>query len=424
MAKRSRPRGALAATTAATFALALTAGMLLLPSHAAQAAPVSALHNGMTFSADDADPSEGAAVTGYDQSFGSSVDIPGAVSINGTEYAVTSVGPSAFEQKGLETVTLPDSVTTIGDSAFRDNAITSIALPPNLTTLDDFAFFINQLETVTIPAHLPAIGFAAFGFSPLTEVWFAGMTAPEMQNAGQFGPFGEGYGLTLKYHCDATGFSYPAWQKYDTSAVCTVSFDSAGGSPVPPATTTVGETVAEPADPSREGFTFSGWFVDAATTSPFDFATTVPTSMTLYAGWVAKTYPVTFDSAGGTAVSPERVQHGGTLTAPTEPTRDGHAFTGWFTDATLSEKYDFATPVTGAFTLTAGWNETTTPVVPTPPVIDTETPAPPAATPPPPQGPTLQLADSGSAAPGFAGSLAGLALLAGTALLTRRVFQP
>ena len=46
-----------------------------------------------------------------------------------------------------------------------------------------------------------------------------------------------------------------------------------------------GKTVAKPADPTCEGYTFLGWFTDTALTQEFDFATPVTADMTLYAKW-------------------------------------------------------------------------------------------------------------------------------------------
>lgn len=47
-----------------------------------------------------------------------------------------------------------------------------------------------------------------------------------------------------------------------------------------------GSAVAKPAvNPVRDGYVFSGWFLDEAATIPFDFAQPVTADLTLYAGW-------------------------------------------------------------------------------------------------------------------------------------------
>ncbi|MCD8004010.1 MAG: InlB B-repeat-containing protein, partial [Clostridia bacterium] len=64
------------------------------------------------------------------------------------------------------------------------------------------------------------------------------------------------------------------------------------------------------------------------------------------------TYTVTFDSNGGSSVDAQSVNYGLTATEPTDPTRTGYTFDGWYLDG---EKYDFDTVVTGDVTLTAEW---------------------------------------------------------------------
>ena len=101
--------------------------------------------------------------------------------------------------------------------------------------------------------------------------------------------------------------------------------------------------------PEREGYVFDGWLLDGES---YDFATPVTGALTLTAKWV-NLYVVTFDVGEGTAVSPVTVKDGGVVVAPNEvPVREGYIFDGWTLNG---EAYDFATPVTGDFTLTAKW---------------------------------------------------------------------
>ena len=64
-----------------------------------------------------------------------------------------------------------------------------------------------------------------------------------------------------------------------------VKFDTQGGSSVSDQTPASGSALAKPADPTREGYTFAGWYTDAACTKAYDFATAVTSDMTLYAKW-------------------------------------------------------------------------------------------------------------------------------------------
>lgn len=64
-----------------------------------------------------------------------------------------------------------------------------------------------------------------------------------------------------------------------------VKFDARGGSATGDQTPASGSTVTKPADPTREGYTFDGWYTDEACTKAYDFSAAVTADMTLYAKW-------------------------------------------------------------------------------------------------------------------------------------------
>jgi uncharacterized repeat protein (TIGR02543 family) len=137
-----------------------------------------------------------------------------------------------------------------------------------------------------------------------------------------------------------------------------VTFDSQGGSAVSAATAIPGTTITDPAAPTRPGYAFIGWYKEAACVTPWDFSTdTVTADITLYAKWTAgPTHTVTFDSQGGSAVTPATAIPGTTITAPAPPTRSGYSFAGWFKEAACTNAWDFSTDtVTADITLYAKW---------------------------------------------------------------------
>ena len=67
-----------------------------------------------------------------------------------------------------------------------------------------------------------------------------------------------------------------------------VAFDAQGGSYVAPRYVAKSKMVSEPAAPTRDGYTFLGWYKDAVCTQAWDFAKdVVAADMTLYAKWSA-----------------------------------------------------------------------------------------------------------------------------------------
>lgn len=64
-----------------------------------------------------------------------------------------------------------------------------------------------------------------------------------------------------------------------------VKFDARGGSATGDQTPASGSTVTKSADPTREGYTFGGWYTDEACTKAYDFSAAVTADMTLYAKW-------------------------------------------------------------------------------------------------------------------------------------------
>jgi uncharacterized repeat protein (TIGR02543 family) len=72
-------------------------------------------------------------------------------------------------------------------------------------------------------------------------------------------------------------------------ATLIVQFEPNGGTPDPDdQMVTEGDTATEPGtEPTKEGYTFTGWYTDESLTTLWNFDNPVTESMTLYAGWVA-----------------------------------------------------------------------------------------------------------------------------------------
>ncbi len=153
-----------------------------------------------------------------------------------------------------------------------------------------------------------------------------------------------------------------------TVKTITITFDSKGGSAVAPITLNYGDYIANrPADPTMEGYTFTGWNTQEDGTGD---AYTVPEYMehdediTVYATWEKNQYTITFNSDQGSAVDPIIAYYGDPITVPADPTREGYEFKYWYY-RNRGEAYDFGTTMpaldvkhninTKSITLTAFW---------------------------------------------------------------------
>ncbi len=91
--------------------------------------------------------------------------------------------------------------------------------------------------------------------------------------------------------CDKYGNLYyinDSGTLFKLSSGLVVLFDSQGGSEVAAVRVLSNGCVTKPEDPTRDGYTFAGWYTNAACAKAWDFATAVTENMTLYAKWEKK----------------------------------------------------------------------------------------------------------------------------------------
>lgn len=194
------------------------------------------------------------------------------------------------------------------------------------------------------------------------------------------------------------------WGDKNTKTLYTISFSTNGGNEVVSQKVEEGKNVNKPKNPQKEGYEFLGWYLNG---EYFDFETLVEKDLKLEARWkeIAKDenepeikedksesddepeikendsekdekettnvtkYTVTFDSNGGSKVSKQTVEKNKTAKEPTNPTRSGYIFKGWYLG---NSKYNFSKKITNNLTLKAKWekvkeeqpSEPTTPVTP------------------------------------------------------------
>lgn len=191
---------------------------------------------------------------------------------------------------------------------------------------------VKSGEKAVLPAE-PTLKGHTFAF------WYLG---DDEQNATAYDfntPVTENITLTAKWNIN----------KY------TVTFNSYGGTPVPPAQEVeYGLTATKPATaPTKTGYTFDGWYLGD---EKYDFSDAVEQNITLYANWEKNIYTVTYtDGVDGEEVFADqtyRVPFEDTTPAfKGNPTRDGYVFDGW--------KPAFSDTVTGNVTYVAQWTART-----------------------------------------------------------------
>ena len=130
-----------------------------------------------------------------------------------------------------------------------------------------------------------------------------------------------------------TGYTFTGWDKAFTNVTAdlvvtaqysintyTVTFKDWNGTVLKTQQVQYGGAATAPANPTRTGYTFTGW--DKAFTN-------VTANLVVTAQYSINTYTVTFKDWNGTVLKTQQVQYGGAATAPANPTRTGYTFTGW-----------------------------------------------------------------------------------------------
>ena len=88
-----------------------------------------------------------------------------------------------------------------------------------------------------------------------------------------------------------------------------------------------GESITGVEDPTRTGYTFTGWFESDVS---FDVTQTMPErDIVLDAKWEVNSYTITFDTDGGSLIDAQTYNFAQNIVVPNEPTKSGYTFLGW-----------------------------------------------------------------------------------------------
>ncbi|MGI5849872.1 MAG: InlB B-repeat-containing protein, partial [Christensenellales bacterium] len=100
----------------------------------------------------------------------------------------------------------------------------------------------------------------------------------------------------------------------------TVTFVDWDGETLETRTVNYGSSATPPADPAREGYTFTGWLGSYSN---------VTSDITVTATYSINSYTVTFVDWDGETLETRTVNYGSSATPPADPAREGYTFTGW-----------------------------------------------------------------------------------------------
>jgi len=251
------------------------------------------------------------------------------------------IGMATFANNALGSVTIPSSVHKIGNNSFENSQLTSLMFEPASTLIEigDSAFTSNQIESITIPSSVEKIGVNSFAQNKLTNLIF---------ESGS--------------HIDNIGMSAFLINELE-SIIFPSSIKTIGGSAFllnklkkiefkQPTNPTV--TIDLMAFQFQNGDTSTTqWFINGNGQSLWD-QLTVTTALKVYST-PQTPHEVTFETYEGSAIEKEDVIDGELVTKPTDPTKDGYIFDGWYRED-LQTPWNFTTDtVTEPVTLHAKW---------------------------------------------------------------------
>lgn len=184
-------------------------------------------------------------------------------------HSLTAMRNSTFEGcYNLRTANIPEGATIIEAWAFQGcGNLTSITIPAGVTRIFYTAFGeCTSLTSVVIPIGVTEIQYNAFRSCSSLRIYCEAAAQPE------------GWSSTWNPSARPVVWGY-------VSSPSTLAFESNGGSGVEAIIRQSGTEVTAPADPTKEGSAFAGWFSDPELTVPYTFTTMPESDLTVYAKW-------------------------------------------------------------------------------------------------------------------------------------------
>ena len=303
--------------------------------------------------------------------------------------SVETIGNGAFyDCRDLERITLPSALQTLSPVTFYDcTALSEVTFPASLKIIERSAFSgCRNLSEVKLPASLKAIQSSVFhrcsdlktvSYDGSLEQWnhitanndVLGSSCPSLVTddyTAQFipveddpenpfpGPPPKTVTITKYTGTESTVILPSTISSWPVTKIGEDAFQdntTITSVTIPASVTEIGKLTA----PTVEGYTFDGWYADAAHTTEFDFTQPITGDTTVYAKWTANDYYVSFFTEHGAPPTSQNVKYNGTADNPGKLKAEGYTFDDWYTDDTYTIKFDFTQPIKRNTTVYAKW---------------------------------------------------------------------
>ena len=238
----------------------------------------------------------------------------------------------------------------------RANLATAISNVDGKTKMVSVEFIANQTDVRNLPAAV-STNLVGTVQKPSTDpsksyYRFTGWYYDEACTAPVTWPLAINYTspyfkANLNVKNDNAGVAYSLYAGWQLTGK-TLSFDTQGGSSIATVTGENGASYGGPTEiPTKPGWKFVGWYLDATTQNPVDWSTfTFGSVDVVYAKWEKDTFTVTFNAMGGTFSNGSNVYtvtdiYGEPVAEPLPPTKSGNGFAGWYYDTATTQRVDF-----------------------------------------------------------------------------------
>jgi uncharacterized repeat protein (TIGR02543 family) len=162
-----------------------------------------------------------------------------------------------------------------------------------------------------------------------------------------------GWSRTLPQTMPAENITIEATYSINTY---TLSFETNGGTLLEDITLSFGSAIDLPNNPTKEGHTFQGWYLDPQWTEMFSYQTMPARDLTVYALWSVNSYNLSFETDGGSEVLPMILMYDQVIPQIDEPTKEGYIFAGWFLEPVLMTPFTYTNMPAQHLTVYAKWN--------------------------------------------------------------------